>query len=185
LLVVNRLDFLRAAEERPEFVCRAPPVGSSHESVFRQYRGFDGFAWPELERLECVLDGGLADLGDLPLVEAYRRGLPHDAECETVLIARDLPLGIAIPGWRLAGFDLGYFEAEYSHFSVLLNEVLYGSSEALCGMKARLNGHLLASSLEVVDEIMALRSRLAATGADLEEMTSIEAIPVHIRDQST
>lgn len=178
------MDYWRGAEARPDFASSAPTVGGSHEAVFRQYRGFDGLAWPALDSLECRLDGGLADVGDLPLVDAYVGGLSDRAECETVIVARDLPPGAVIPGWRLAGFDLGYFEAEYSHFSVLLNEVLYGNSDALRGMKTRLNEHLLAPSLDAVDEIVLVRSRLAAAGADLEEMPAIEAIQVHIRQQS-
>jgi hypothetical protein len=47
----------------------------------------------------------------------------------------------------------------------------------------RLNEHLLAPSLEVVEAIRLVRSRLVTSGADLEEAPSIEAMEIHIRDR--
>lgn len=66
------------------------------------------------------------------------------------------------------GFDVGYYESESLHFSVVLNEVVCGTVVELVGFAKRLNANLLFSSREDAEELMRVRESLMGSGADLE-----------------
>ena len=185
LLAVNRIELFRRAEKSGSLLKRVPAPEMPHEEVFRRYRGFDGLAWPEFEHAEFQTEGGLADFADLARGDAYVRRLPHCAECEVIALARLEVAGLGLSGWRPAGFDIGYFESEWSHFSVLLNEVVYASRPELRRFASALNKDLLAPTLALAIEVIAERSRLALTGADIEEAPHVEPIAIFVRGDET
>lgn len=73
------------------------------------------------------------------------------------------------PGWPFLGFDFALWGSGEWAYSVLFHEVLFGTYPELVGMANSLNEHLLLSSREGIEALMARRSRLVAQGADLEE----------------
>jgi hypothetical protein len=186
ILVLNRFEFMRWAASAGGPVRRALalPLPLTRDEIFRRYRGLDGRVWPDLEYLPFELEDGLVDMEDLPVINQYVASLRCRDECDVIAIARS---GLDFKdmqqnGWLLAGIDVGYFESEYSHFSVILHEVLLGTYEELRSFAGRLNGHLLLPSLADGRELMAVRARLAAQGKDVEhEPPAVEPIVVYIR----
>jgi hypothetical protein len=168
LLVVDRFDFLRA---NAPFVPKRHPVGNlTHERVAAEYAGFDGSVWPELDEAEVPLENGLAELVELRNVLSYVRTLPYAAHLDVLAVAREPgPTKEALdPGWTCVGVDIGYYESQWSYFSVLLNEVLYGVNPALTALVDDLNEHLLCNSQEQAAAILTVRNALLKGGADLE-----------------
>jgi hypothetical protein len=113
---------------------------------------------------------GLARVEDLEAVKSYVARLPHPEELDVILVAyrgtnlrelRDL-------GWSLVGFDAGYFEAERSHFSVLVNEVLFAVYGELRAFASRPNRELLFSEFEDAAALTAEHYRAASEGKDVE-----------------
>ncbi len=45
--------------------------------------------------------------------------------------------------WPLLGIDLGYFHSRWSHYSTILNEILFGTQPARRAYAERLNENLL------------------------------------------
>jgi hypothetical protein len=183
ILVVNRFDFMRLAARAGTLRSRKPAVELSPEEVFRRYRGFDGLVWPELEHPEFLTEEGLAELTDWSLVKQYVQKLARPDECDVIVLAA---LGsrfedIQRLGWAPAGFDLGYFESEWSHFSVILNEIVFGVHAELRAFAGRLNEHLLFATLEDATATLTERTRLFGLGKDLEQATQVEAIAVFLR----
>lgn len=183
ILVVNRFELLRRGQETGALSKHVAPREMTHEEVFRRYRGFDGLAWPQLEHPQFRTEDGLADAGDAAGVDAYVETLPRRDECDVIALARmGVSDAVVRPqGWCAAGFDLGYFQSEWSHFSVVLNEIIYGTRLELRRFVSALNEHLLIPTLEEAVEIIKERERVAATGADLEEAAHIEPIAIFIR----
>lgn len=183
ILVVNRFELLRLFEKSASFSTRLPARETTHDRVFCCYRGFDGAAWPEIEHAGFQTEDGLADFADVTRVDAYVKRLPCRAECDVIALGR---VGVALggpgaTGWRPIGFDLGYFESEWSHFSVVLNEIIYAIHPELRRFARRLNEHLLLATLEDALEVAMERSRLAAAGADIEDGPYIEPIAIFVR----
>src|SRR5262245_24022583 len=92
------------------------------------------------------------EISDLPRVQDYIRNLDQSKECDIILLswpvatlegARDLC-------WSFAGIDVGCFESEWSHFSVILNEIIFGVHDELRAFAERLNENLLLPTLEDV-----------------------------------
>lgn len=184
ILVVDRFELMRRAARVGVLAKRKPAVEIPSEKVFREYRGFDGVPWPDLEHPEFRTEDGLAALGDSALVDQYVRKLSQREGCDLVLLARlgaDVEI-VQKSGWTAAGFDLGYFHSEWSHFSVVLNEVLFGVHSALRSFGSRLNEHLLLGTLEDAVALLTERNQLAATGVDLEQGDLIEPIAMFLRD---
>jgi hypothetical protein len=183
ILVVNRPSFLRSAQGSGALSKRVAPRGMTHEEVFRQYRGFDGDPWTEIDDPELQTDDGLAELGDVGLVQSFLERVPNRAEWEAIVLVRADTDGepLTLQGWRLAGFDLGYFRSEWSHFSVVLNEIIYGSQPELTRFISTLNEHWLLPTHALSREAAAAHALLATAGADVEEMDDIESIQVFIR----
>lgn len=185
LLVVNRFELLRQAERSGSLSNRMPATGRDHEDVFRRYRGFDGLAWPEVKHEDFSTAEGLADPDVLGPVDAYVEKLPHRHECEVILLAPLDAAGLDVDGWRRAGFDVGYFESEWSHFSVVLNEIIYGTRLELRRFANVLNEHLLVPTLDLALEVIVERSRLAGIGADVEEVPHVEPVAILLREDRT
>jgi hypothetical protein len=187
ILVVNRPEMWRQASRRAVQRPRSPAVPLTGPEVFVRYRGLDGRPWPDLEQAPFELEDGLADIARWPEVTAYLDGLASRDECDPVVLAHQLVNIDRIQhlGWHLAGVDIGYYESEYSHYSVILNEVIFGAYDELRRFAAVLNEHLLLSSPADARELLAERGRLAAQGADVEhEPPAMAPITVFVRRAS-
>lgn len=141
----------------------------------RSYRGFDGIAWPGNSLAEFSLRNGLASEDQLPKLLAYydKIGPP---DLDLVYCSSEMD---DLPGFEFVGYDLGYYESEFNHFSVLLNEVVFGSLLQLTKFRASLNECLLLMSDDDTDEIRYERERLLETDSDLEiGEERIETIPM-------
>lgn len=184
ILVVNRPEMLRRASPRTVPRPRSPAVPLAEADVFLRYRGLDGRPWPDLEELPFEIEDGLADIADWPKVSAYLQGLTSRDECDPVVLVPPLVDidRVQALGWRLAGVDVGYYESEYSHYSVILSEVIFGVIDELRRFAVFLNENLLLSSLADARQLIAERGRLAALGADVErEPPVMEPISVFVR----
>ena len=184
LLVVNRLQLLRVGTRSEALSRRAPSRGGSWDDVFTTYRGFDGLAWPAREHPRFATQDGLASVGDVELVDDYVAELGCAAECDVVILARQgwvPPRAAEKHGWFFAGFDLGCFESEHSHFSVVLNEVLCGGLAEMRRFSDALNEQLLVSSVDECTALLGQRRAVAAAGADVEELEDLEAIGIFVR----
>jgi hypothetical protein len=181
IIVVNRADLLRLAMRSGSLTNRLPATGGDHNTTFLRYRGFDGVVWPEPQHPEFQTEGGVASLADLTAVEAYIQHLVRQEECDLIGLRAELGQGaFATSHWRSIGFDIGYFESESSHFSVILNEVVYGTSPEMIRCASLLNNHLLCPSREQGEEILASRRRAERLGADLERIQNAEIIEIFV-----
>src|SRR5215831_20965336 len=127
LLVVNRSDLMRKAERSGSLANRTASLGISAEEVFRRYRGFDGEVWPMEVHTALHGEDGLGNPSQLQSIEEYARKLPSPQESDIILLVRrGVSDDIRRLQWRPIGFDVGFFESEWSHFSVILHEVIWG-----------------------------------------------------------
>lgn len=150
--------------------------------MFLRYRGFDGVSRPVPDYPKLRIDDGLADVGDLALVDEYVATSPTKNELEVILIARGSnPNANIAARWQFYGFDVGYFESEWSHFSVVLNEIVYGTRDELRQFVGVLNANLLVPSLDRAYTVRKEHERLLKTGADVEQCPCIEAISIYGR----
>jgi hypothetical protein len=162
-----------------------PAADISFQEVFRRYRGLDGEVWPQKEHAEFPIEDGLAAIEHWSLVNQYVRKLASANECDVIMLARLGPRLDSVQqlGWSFAGFDVGYFESEWSHFSVILCEVIFGVNSELRSFCSRLNEHLLLSTLEDARALLTERSRLVRLGRDLEEEPpQMETLAVLLRE---
>jgi hypothetical protein len=180
ILVVDRFDLMRRGVRAGVLASRRPALSVSTEEVFRRYRGFDGVAWPELDHPAFPIVEGLAAVSEYLAVKEYAGRLPGASRCDVLLLA-DVDADVAalgMAGWESVGIDVGFFESEWSHYSVLLNEVLFGVNPELRSYSARLNQHLLLRARSDAEELLSERQRLAGLGRDLESVSSMEAIAI-------
>lgn len=184
ILVVNRFEAMRRASQASGLPRRMPALPVTRIDVYRGYRGLDGWPWPEVERLPFEIEDGLADIADWSKVKAYLDELVCRDECDSVFLVRR-PVDadhVQASGWFFAGIDVGFYESEYSQYSVIFNEVIFGMYDELRRFADRLNEHLLLPSISDAWELIGERSRLQTQGADLErEPPSMEPITVFIR----
>jgi hypothetical protein len=144
--------------------------------VRRRYRGFDGVAWPG----ETIRDIGLSD-GLAPISE-LRRLVPYVAGVEGVDLVYCV-IGSSEPrdDLRFLGYDVGWYTSEYSHFSVILHEIIFGHLPRLTAYAEQLNEALLFDSLQAVADVIADRSlESRRPGADLEDANDEEIAPVMV-----
>jgi hypothetical protein len=168
IVVVNRLKRLRESWNIVARRPRPPALPLPVEEIFRRYRGFDGTLWPDGDDLPFVIEDGLAAPEDWGQVEAYLHALVCRADCDPILVARPANVALADPGWLPAGIDVGYLEAEYSRYSVIFHEVVCGLYDEMREFAADLNEHLLLPSPDLARALLDTRTRLLASGADLE-----------------
>jgi hypothetical protein len=179
ILVVNRLDLMKLALRAGRL--RRTFVGLSPEQVFRRYRGFDGLAWPVEDHPRFDLEGGLADPSERAAIDDYLRSLPSPEEADLVLVgrsARRLDEG-GFPGWSFAGFDVGSYESEWSHFSVVLNEVIWGTNPELGAFARLLGDNLLLQNLYDARALVAVHDDLRIKGKDVEQ-GRMEPIAIYV-----
>jgi hypothetical protein len=178
ILVVDRVGCLRG--RGPVGPPKRPPVlGKTNEEVLRGYRGFDGLVWPEMSNRGLRVAEGLAPVRDANEVRAYARSLPYASECDVVGLAFAAETrAFDSKEWHFIGIDVGYFESEWSLFSVILNEIIYGIHPALVDVASELNESFLLGSHRRAARLLELRAQVERSGADVERggppMTAIE-----------
>ena len=130
ILAVDRMKLMRQAQGAGVFAQRSPSNGMTNDDAFRKYRGFDGRAWPEDSPRQFVVVDGLASIKEIEAVQVYADELRSAEDCDVILVAPSSVRELEVGGrpWKRIGFDVGVFESEWAHFSVLLNEVVYGVS---------------------------------------------------------
>jgi hypothetical protein len=164
ILVVDRLGFFRRLARRDRVDAGCVALGLTGEETFTRYRGFDGDAWPSLGTNSFVRDDGLASPSDWPSVRQYMIG---KNECEAIALT-DVDGEIPVRGWVRLGIDIGYFHSQWSHYSVILNEVLFGMQAELRNFAGQLNANLLFETKDQCRSALTERNDLASRGADIE-----------------
>ena len=183
LLVVNRLELMRQSLRRGNLQKKTPALALSPEQLFRTYRGFDGQIWPGLTESQVRLNGGLASLAQIALVEEYLTGLGDQAENDMIILEFESDaIGSSVSAeWSFAGYELGYFDSQWSHFSIILNEVLYGHDANLQSHARNLNENLLLHSKQEAQTLLVERANLARSGVDVEGGEKMCPIAVYAR----
>ena len=158
---------------------RTPAVGRSHEEIGRRYRGIEGLQWPQSEHsTKPELGNGLADPNTIQLVQRYRN--EHcPLECDLIYIAPPTARTPVPQGMFFLGFDFGYYESEWSQYSVIFNEVIYGLYAPLRAFATALNSSLLAPTISVTQQIEECRNAHLREGADLENDATPVALAVY------
>ena len=151
-------------------IAREPVPPLTHSAIRSRYGGFDGIAWPgDVEAL--TLSNGLAPPALYREVIDYWKSI-GDNETDLVYLTWNIegPRLHSIHDVRVdfRGYDYGNFVSETNYFSSVLNEVLYGLEEEMARFVLRLNQRLLADSMETIEDLASVRTRLAARGATLE-----------------
>ncbi|GEM_PF-6135837 len=187
LLVTNR-DIFRRDRRLPRSRERLPAIDGTEDEVLRKYRGFDGRPWPDRDALEAyriTLTDGLASFDQYDKVLAYYADMSKQHEL-VYLLALGFP-GVENPHPLLsnqfffAGYDYGYYLAEYSVFSSIFNEMIFGYYEELRNFAKELNNYLLAPSLDLVKSIHDVRTKMLNTaGTDLERGGPDEFGPIAV-----
>ncbi len=180
LLVVNRMELMRIAERAGRIMDREPALAISAEEVFRRYRGLDGVAW-STEGHPPLRDDGLAEPSQLAAIEDYARKLPSPHENDIILLVQPGTSGESTQrlGWRLIGFDVGYYESAWSHFSVVLNEVIWGTIDELRSFADKLNEYLLLNNVGDAEALVRRHVALASEGSDVEQ-GEVEPLAIYV-----
>jgi hypothetical protein len=140
-----------------------------------------------LEEPDFVSTEGVADIDDVERVLHYHDEITAtDHPCDVIYAtpaAGQLPLALADRGFIFLGYDFGYYLSTWNCYSVLFNEVIFGSLQELRQYAVRVNESLLLPSLDVAAEVAATRSRLAKSEAggaleSLEEGECVDAIAI-------
>lgn len=140
------------------------------------YRGFDGHAWPGNLIDDVALVDGLAPISELDRLMEYLKRLDG---LDIDLIYCSFGEEPGIEGLEFVGYDVGYYESEYLHYSVILNEVLYGSCARLNAFVERLNMQLLATAEADALELLAIRESIGKSECDLEKGEErLRALPI-------
>ncbi len=148
------------------------PVPPLTQEQANNYRGFDGYPWPQ--------DTGIArtdGLADPTAYDAIRSSKSESDDLVYLCIGAEPGPISAAGGMRFLGFDFGYFANEYSHFSSVLSEVAFGSISEMTRFAARLNQSLLLETLADVTELRRLRESLG-TRRGLETIGPAEALSI-------
>jgi hypothetical protein len=183
LIVIRRINY----REDPRF---SPPEGAAAlplepDTILERYRGIQGEPW-SLEEPDFVSEDGVADVACVEKVLHYSRQIANKHACDVIYAAcamSDLPPALADKGFTFLGYDFGYYLSTWNCYSVLFNEVIYGSLPELRQYAVRLNESLLLPSLGVAAEIGATRNKLAPSEAgrrleSLEEGECFDAIAI-------
>jgi hypothetical protein len=180
-LVLDRLALYRLSQTRTKRIV-APSVGFDAEETFKRYRGFDGAPWPELGSGGAPFDGGLVPMDQLASVREYfsRRAVREEFDLIALVHTAAFREYLRGLGWRSAGYDVGYFESEWAHYSGILNEVLFGSHGKLRAFASRLNGSLLFDRSDDADAFVGAHLSASAEGADVEHVGEFSAIEIFI-----
>jgi hypothetical protein len=183
LIVAQTLNF-RTAEKAG----RKNVLGLSPHEIEERYVGLDCEPWPEDASPPSMGEfAGLAPLSELPLVQQRYLALKRrDPSARLLYLAKcDIgePRDPSPPnGFESLGYDYGFIDSQFNHYSVLANEVLYGLYERMASFAAHLNGRLLLPTFDLIRFLNRVRNELLEEGADLERWD--ESYPVGIFEQT-
>ncbi len=157
---------------------RRASVNMSPDQVFAAYRGIDGQPWPS-PPFSGWEDRGVVPLTELENVNAIveAAGLGHSIDVVALVPGSDAG-AMTESGWELLGYDIGYLESTYSHYSVLLHEVIYGIHSSLREHSRALNANLLLSSHDEGVALLDTRAMVAAAGGDIETVGHMSIVGV-------
>lgn len=165
IVAVDRAAILRRSGD--VLAARTASLKMSPAQVFGAYQGLDGVPWPS-PPFEGWEDVGLIDVSELETVRdlVAKSGVGHDIDI-VALAQGPVVKAMQELGWQLLGYDVGYFESRWSHFSVLLNEVVYGSVPNIRAYAKALNSNLLLDTDEDAAALLAIRAGEASS--DIED----------------
>lgn len=155
---------------------KPPSVGLTHTEILTRYRGIDGVTWPDVELADFVIEECLVDAGRKNQVFSYFEFISsfYRADMLYCQLYSEVPSLVSLPSDLIfLGYDYGYLLPDYQggcgRFSVLLNEVVYGTHKRLRSYGRFLNNNLLAPSLDLLQKLHAERCQLLESGeGDLE-----------------
>ncbi len=157
VLVLDRASYFRALSTRGTFATRVPSCRLSHGQIAKSYRGLEGDPWPDDE---------MEELAPISRRVEISGGVKQRSGACDVIVLSSRPL--LDPGLLLVGYDVGYWESRYSHFSSIFHEVLFGLSGPMRDLGTLLNRDLLFSTRDTASRLVILRKELLASGTDLE-----------------
>lgn len=177
--MIVALDRLALLKQHPAaLAARTPSLPMSPEQIFGAYRGLDGQPWPT-PPFEGREEAGLVALGELENVRAIIEKSDRAGDLDIVALSRAPDEHATMStGWKRLGYDLGYLESRWSHFSVLLNEVIFGGVPAIRDFAKVLNSNLLLDSAEDAARLLATRTLAGAAGEDIETVGDISIYAV-------
>lgn len=174
IVVVDRMALYARFSRRRS--TREPSVEMPTDQVFRTYRGFDGQVWPQNGTEVFEVRDGMADVTAYSAIMRHYQQLGDRAQCDVIALS---PVNLPMPlPWVPLGFDWGYFNSEWSHYSLVLNEILFGNKEPFRRLAAKLNKDLLFSNPNEVVLAAKLRDAMLERGEDLEDGV-MEAVGVY------
>ena len=171
-VVVERVDWFSPLAPGGPRAARTPSVALTHDGICRAYKGIEGNLWPDLldsDELDPI--DGVAPPNSEPLVRRYVNRVRGRLNVSCVYLSRterDEDLGADGAGTAFLGLDFGYFTSEGDNYSVIFNEVIYGTEEGLRRLGSALNKNLLFESRHAVEVLRRERARLVKAGRDLE-----------------
>jgi len=159
------------------------------------YRGFDGLSlWltedEVMDReMEFLLHGAIASLSELEEVKRVFRTARRDEQDLLYCIVFDVARPVRKEDIDLPffGFDFGFIQSPWSHFSVVLNEVVSGILEPMRRFSKYLNSHILFDTPELLKDLREQRYRLRDEheGHALETTDGIPLVGVAVYDGSS
>jgi hypothetical protein len=176
LLVVMRINYFVEPKYQTEPI--KPALDLEHEEILNRYRGIEGEPWllePPFEEISS--SGGLARIERYKDILEYYNALSKECLCDLLYLSSsvDLPLIDKLPEQlSFCGYDYGMYLSEYNNYSVIFNEVIYGSIDKLRKFSGNLNEHLLLPSLDRVLELERQRSLMVESGVGLALETTEE-----------
>jgi hypothetical protein len=185
LLLVRRINYFDGSF-RVGVPHQRPAISLSHDEILRRYRGIEGEPWPECLNSDSLeLTAGLASLDQYDHVTSLYKRIAKLGIAELLYLSSPVPLpeDASIPeGFSFHGYDYGFLHSELSHYSVVFNEIIYGSSSELRELATSLNDSLLIALHETVRKVHELREQLLRTGADIEDAERCEPTAIYARD---
>lgn len=175
--------------DREAFVRRVAPAtleqGSRSKQILARYRGLEGEPWPDSPLSPFVQDGQPVGIEHSAIVGAHVGGQEAFGSDAVLLGCCDLDSReLERLGWVYAGYDVGYFEGEWSHYSSIFHEVLFGAQTELRDFVHHLNSYYLFPTLELAVEFATERERLLRSGRDVES-GPVEPVAIHIRQEAS
>lgn len=146
-----------------------PAVDLSEKGIAEKYRGIDGRPWPQEISPILLRDNGLASTSQWPILATLAKEHSNDRVYDAVVLCKS-PLTAARNLYlEFLGFDFGFYDDEYSVYSSIYHEIIYGSVADLRRYATRLNESLLLPTAIDVDEYRKTRESLRTIGHDIEQ----------------
>ncbi len=191
LLIVERENWFESPSYgATEEAAATPAVPVPLGEVWRTYRGIDGIPWPSSQDTdELILSGGVASLDQYGAVVGVLGRDSQAAKVDLLYIRPSQSRGFLarVPKeFSFIGFDVGYVDGDFNCFSVLLNEVIFGSLPAMRQLSDNLNEYLLLPSEAAARTVVDVRNMFSRDTPELEDLEEGEGpfcIEVHLWGQ--